>query len=78
MQAQTKFFVYFVKLTEYIFSVVSVCSNPCVGPLPRIKIYFFLLPICVDELISTPKVTTFLAVPPDGCQKNPFLSNPIP
>ena len=36
-----------------------------------------LLSIFVDELISTPKIITFLPVPPLGCKKNPFLSNPM-
>ena len=41
MQAQTKLFLVIVKLIEYIFSAVNECSpNPCVVPLPRIKIYF--------------------------------------
>ena len=60
MQAQTKLCVFLVKLIEYNFSAVRVCSNPSVGPLPRIKIFSFLLSVCRDELISTPKVITFL------------------
>ena len=44
----------------YIFSAVSVCSNPRVGTLPRTKISFFLLSIYGDELISTPKIIIFL------------------
>ena len=32
----------------------------------------------MDELISTPKIITFLPVPLLGCQKNRCLSNPIP
>ena len=59
MQAQTKFCLTLLKLIEYIFSAVSVCSNPCLGPLPRIKIPFVLLSIFVDELLSTPKIITF-------------------
>ena len=52
-------------------------SNPCVGPLPRIKISFFLFLIFVEELISTPKMITFLPISlPTG--KDVFLSNPIP
>ena len=35
-------------------------SNPWVGPSPRIEISFFLLSICTDEFISTPKIMTFL------------------
>ena len=30
---------------EYIFSAVKVCSNPCVGPIPNINMYFFYLSI---------------------------------
>ena len=67
-----------VKLIEQIFSVLSVYSNYCVGPLPRIKMSFFLLSIFDDKLISTPKIITFLPSPQDGCEKNLFLSNPIP
>ena len=59
--------------------MLNVCSNPCVGPLPRIKISYFLLSIFADEQrLSTPKIITFLSVPPPGCQKNPCLSNVIP
>ena len=50
----------------------------CVGPLPRIKISFFLLSICGDELISTPEIITFLANLITGNPKVPFMSNPIP
>ena len=63
---------------EYIFSALSVCSNPCVGPLPKIKISFFLLSIFVDELISTPTIMTFLPSPVPGNEKLPCLSNQIP
>ena len=66
-----------VKLFEYIFSADIVCSNPYVGPLPRIKISYFLLLIFIYEHISTPKITTFLPVPPLGCEENPCLSNPV-
>ena len=67
-----------VKLIENIFSAVTACSNLCVGPLPRIEIYFFLLSVCGDELISTPKIVTFLANPIAGNPNVPFISNPIP
>ena len=40
-----------------------VSSNICIGPLPRIRISFFLLSACADELISTPKIMTFLPDP---------------
>ena len=44
---------------EYIFSAVSVCSNPSVGPIPKTNISFFLLSMCAEKLISTPKINTF-------------------
>ena len=52
-------------------------SNPCVGPLPRIKMSFFLLSIFVDELISAPKIITFLPISLP-IEKDISLSNPIP
>ena len=36
-----------------------VSCNPYVGPIPRTEISFFLLSICTDELILTPKIITF-------------------
>ena len=79
MQAQNEFLIFSVKLIKYIFSADSVWSNPCVGPLPQeLKHNFLLLSILVDELISAPKIITFLPVLPLGCEKNPFLSNAIP
>ena len=77
MQAQTKLLLFSVKLIGYIFSADSVCSNPCVRPLPRTKISFSLLPIFVDRHISNPKITTFLPTQ-FPTEKNPFISNPIP
>ena len=53
-----------------------MCYNPCVAPLPKIKYLFFLLPIFVDQLISTPKIITFLSTPIPGYEKPPRLSNP--
>ena len=53
-------------------------SNPCVRPLPKIKMFFFLLSIFIDELISTPKIITFLHNPVPENEKLPCLSNPIP
>ena len=46
-------------------------------PLPKIKIYFFLLSIFVDELISTLKLITFMPNLITGDEKLPCLSNPI-
>ena len=78
MRAQTEFVIIFSKIIEHIFFADSVCSNPCVGPLPRIKIYSFLLSIFLNELISTPNIFTFLPVSPLGYSKKPWLSNLIP
>ena len=64
-------------LIEYIFSALSVCSNPCVDPLLRIKMSFFLLSIFDDELISTPKIITFLPTSLPN-EKDVSVSNPIP
>ena len=55
-----------------------MCSNPYVGPLPEIKISFFLLSIFIDEFISTPKIIMFLPNPVQGDENLPCLSNPIP
>ena len=54
------------------------CSHPCVGPFLTIKVSFFLLSIFVYELISTPKILTFLPNPVPENEKLPCLSNPIP
>ena len=67
-----------VKLIQCIFSAHSLCSNPCVVPLPKIKISFLLFSIFVEELISTPKITRFLLSPVPGNEKLPCLSNLIP
>ena len=40
-----------------------VSSNPCACSLPRIKIYFPLLSIHTDELISALKIMTFPMLP---------------
>ena len=58
-----------------MYNVVSY--NPCVGPSPRIKIYFFLLSTCTEELLSSPKIIHFLP-DPLPTEKFLFLSNPIP
>ena len=56
----TNLFPESVKLIEYFASAVNVVSsNPWVGPLPRIKIYFPVLSTFTDELISAPKIITF-------------------
>ena len=33
-----------------------VSSNPSLGPSPTTKISYFLLSVCVDELLSTTKI----------------------
>ena len=58
------------KLIECLASAVNVVSsNPCVGSIPKINFSFFLLSICKDELISTPKIKTFLPMLPSGYRK---------
>ena len=52
-------------------------SNPCVGPLPRIEMSFFLLSIFDDELVSTPKIMTFLPISLPN-EKDVSLWNPVP
>ena len=54
-----------------------VSSNPCVGPSPRTNIYFFLLSVSTDELLSTPKITTFLSQSQSEYGKSQQESNPI-
>ena len=78
MKTYTEFVIFRVKLNEYIFSAVKVCSNPCVVPFPGTNISFFLLSICAEELISTPKINTFSPDPPLGNEKVDLLSNPVP
>ena len=46
-------------------------------PSPRIKISFFLLSTCTEELISTPKTITLQPNPLLGNVKVLLLSNPI-
>ena len=62
-----------VKWIVYVFSADSVCSNPSVGPLQRIKISFLLLSIFADELMPTSKIITFLPVLPLGCEKKIYF-----
>ena len=67
------------KVNRYFASVVNVVtSNPCAGPLPRIKISFLLLSIWADELISTPRMITFLSTLPSGKEYSPQESNLMP
>ena len=67
------------KLIEYWASAdKAVSSSHCVGPIPRNKIYFFLLSICTDDVMSIPKTTTFLLTQPSGNGNSERESNPIP
>ena len=77
MQAQAKLYVFSEKLIEYNLSALSVYSSRRVGRFPRIKISFFLLSVFVDDLISTPKIITFLPTPFPN-EKLQCLPNPIP
>ena len=64
---------------EYSASeVIVVLSNPCVGRLQRTKILFFLLSVCTYELLSTPKIRTFLPQSKFGKEKRERESNAIP
>ena len=78
MQIQTLFFD-LEKFIEYsVSAVILVSSYPCLGPLPRTKISFFLLSICSDELLSAQKIITFLPQSKFGSEKSERESNPIP
>ena len=59
-------------------AVSEVLSNPFVCPLPRIKIFLFLLLACKDELMSTPKIMTFLPQSKFGIERSERESNSIP
>ena len=58
--------------------VITVLSNPRVGPLAIIKISLVLLSACPDELISAPKIMTFLPKSKFVIEKIEQESNPIP
>ena len=48
-------------MTEYLASAVIVAlSNLLAEFLPRTRISFSLLSVCIDELLSTPKIIIFL------------------
>ena len=63
---------------KYIFSAVSVCSNPCAGSFPRTNMSFFLLSMCAEELMPTSKINTFSPNSTPGNEKLDLLSSPIP
>ena len=52
-----------------MFSAVTVCSNPCVGPYPWTNMSFFLLSIWAEELVSAPKINIFWPNQPLGNKK---------
>ena len=54
-----------------------VPSNPSVGPSARTTISF-ILPKCTDELLSTPKITTFKPQSKFKNEKTEQKSNPMP
>ena len=63
----------------YSLSAVNVLSGPYIGYLPRIKISFFLLSICTDELISAPNMMTLSPNPlPSDNRKLRINQNPMP
>ena len=63
----------------YLASPVNALSfNPCVGPILSFKLSFPLLLICTDELMSTPKIMTFLPTLPSGNENSERESDPIP
>ena len=71
-------FLDLVQLTKYLTSVVTVeLSNPSVSLSPRTRISFFLLSVCFDELLFTPKITflTHSLIGNENCER---ASNPRP
>ena len=68
-----------VKLIGYFASAVyAVSSNPCVGSSSKIRISLFLLSAYTDELISAPKIMTFLPILPSGNENSERESSPMP
>ena len=72
------FFIAFVKLIEYFFFAVEVCSNPFVRPFLGTNMSFFVLLIRAEKLISNPKINTSWPNPTPGNEKRDPLSNPVP
>ena len=50
-------------------------SHLCVGPSPRTKISFFSLSICIEKLLSPPKIKTILPQSGPGSEKREQESN---
>ena len=67
------FFLDFLVLTGYLAStIIVVPSNLSPGPSPRTRIFLFPLSVCLDELLSTPKITKFLPHSPisnENCER---------
>ena len=81
LQCMLKYYFLFdlEKLIENWNSAINIVSpNPYDGTLPRIEICFPLLSICHDELISTPKVMTFLSMLAPGAESSEREKNPMP
>ena len=57
--------------------IMVVSSNSCAGLSPRTKIYYFLLSICNDKLLSTPKIIAFLLQSIFGNKKGKWESDLI-
>ena len=58
--------------------IMAVSSNSCAGISPRTKIYYFLLPICNDKLLSTPKIIAFLLQSKFGNEKSKWELDLVP
>ena len=53
-------------------------SKECIEPFPKIRISFFVLSTCLDELISAPNIVTFSPnLLLSDNKKRPTASNPI-
>ena len=57
--------------------IILLLSNFCVGPSTRTKISFLLLSLCNDELLPTPKITTFLHKSKPAYEKSAQEPNPM-
>ena len=53
------------ELIRYLASVIILVSpNPYVDPILRTKVSFSSLPTCIEKLLLTPNITTFLTHSP--------------
>ena len=72
------FFLLFSKIGRlFTLGCIAASSTPSTGPLPRLKICFFLLSACAEELLWTQNTFLQNLSPPDN-EKRPHASNPIP